>query len=292
MEHFDRAPTMSMPIRGGVAVITGAASGIGRATALALAARGCDLALVDRQREALEVCAAAASGRGVRVSTYPLDIADAGVLDSLPDSVARDHGRVSILINNAGVSLVGRFEELSIEEFRWLFEINFLAPVHLTGGFLPLLRCEPAAQIVNISSLFGLVAPPGQTAYSASKFAMRGFSEALRHELAGSTVGVTVVHPGGVKTAIATSARIAAGTDAERATATVHHFTKTALRLSPDAAAEQIVRAIKRRSKRLLIGNDARILDLLQRLLPSTYGIVLARMLARSTAKPEPIPGG
>ncbi|HEV2130542.1 MAG TPA: SDR family NAD(P)-dependent oxidoreductase, partial [Longimicrobiaceae bacterium] len=198
---------MKLVLQEGVAVVTGAASGIGRAMALALAARGCHLALVDRNAESLEETARQAEERGVRVSWHPLDVTDGDAISALPGAVLAQHGRVTILLNNAGVTLIGRFEEVTLEEFRWLLEVNFFAVVALTGAFLPILLRQEQAQIVNVSSLFGIIAPAEQTAYSASKFAVRGFSEALRHELEGSPVGVTVVHPGGVRTAIATSAR-------------------------------------------------------------------------------------
>ncbi|CAN5481188.1 hypothetical protein BH24GEM3_BH24GEM3_04070 [soil metagenome] len=195
------------------------------------------------------------------------------------------HGRVTILLNNAGVSLVGRFEEVTMEEFRWLLEINFFAVVALTNAFLPILLRQEQAQIVNVSSLFGIIAPAEQTAYSASKFAVRGFSEALRHELEGSSVGVTVVHPGGVRTAIATSARVAAAADPEEAAASAAKFTRRALRLSPEKAAATLVRAIERRRKRVLIGTDARVLDLLQRAAPARYWSGLRRRFERFRAE-------
>jgi short-subunit dehydrogenase len=166
---------------GGVAVLTGAASGIGRATALALAGRGCHLALVDRDAEGLVETARRITARRVRVSQHVLDVTDDDAVLALPEAVLTEHGRVTILINNAGVSLVGRFEEVTMAEFRWLIEINFLAVVVLTKVFLPILLQQKKAQIVNISSLFGIIAPAEQTAYVAAKFAVRGFSESLRH---------------------------------------------------------------------------------------------------------------
>ena len=268
---------MKFPLHNGVAVITGAASGIGRATALALAARGCHLALVDRQAQALEATAHLAEARGVRVSQHVLDVSHASAVAALPGAVLAHHGRVTVLINNAGVALVGRFEDLSMEEFRWLIEINFLAVVTLTKVFLPILMRQSQAQIVNISSVFGIIAPPEQTAYVASKFAVRGFSEALRHELHGSPVGVTVVHPGGVRTAIATSARVAAAMDPAAAARDSQRFTDMMLRLPPEKAAETIVRGMERRRERVLVGVDAHAADVLHRLAPARYWSLIRR---------------
>lgn len=269
---------MSLELKNGVAVVTGAASGIGRATALALAARGCHLALADRNAAGL--AATAAQARGVRVSQHVLDVADGTAVAALPGQVLAEHGRASILLNNAGVALVGSFAEVTLDEFRWLIEINFLAVVALTKAFLPTLLAQPQAQIVNISSVFGIIAPAHQAAYAAAKFAVRGFSEALRHELAGGPVGVTVVHPGGVRTAIATSARVAAAADAARAASDAATFT-AALRTTPEQAAAALVRAIERRDTRLLIGVDARAIDLAQRLMPARYWGALNWLYAR-----------
>ena len=164
-----------------VAVVTGAASGIGAALSSALADRGADLALVDRDAAGLHRIAEAVAGSGRKISQHVLDITDAAKVEDLPRAVLAAHGRVSILINNAGVALAGNFEEVRPEDFDWLMDVNFGGTVRMTRAFLPLLRGEKDAALVNISSLFGLIAPPGQTAYAASKFAVRGFTEALRH---------------------------------------------------------------------------------------------------------------
>ena len=272
---------MKIDLRQAVIVVTGAASGIGRATALALADAGAALALADRNAEGLAETVAEARGRGVEVSMHVLDVTEAAAVAALPGAVLDAHGRATVLVNNAGVSLAGRFEEVSMEEFRWLMEVNFFATVGLTKAFLPLLQRQEAAQIVNVSSLFGLIAPAEQVAYAASKFAVRGFSEALRHELEETPVGVTVVHPGGIRTAIARSARIAAGADAEAARAEAAAFERVFLRRPPEAAGEAIADAIARRRKRLLIGADARGGDALQRLLPSHYWAFLRRGFER-----------
>jgi len=262
-------------LEGGVAVVTGAASGIGRATALHLAARGCHLALVDRNAAGLEETARTAAERGIRVTQYPMDVTDATAVASLPDLVVADHGKVTILLNAAGVALQGRFSELSVEEFRWLIEINFMAVVGLTKAFLPVLLRQDQAQIANISSIYGIIAPAEQTAYVASKFAVRGFSESLRHELEGTGIEITVIHPGGIRTGIATSARIAAAADQEAAKASRRAFAEAFLTFPPEQAAAAIVRAIERRQKRLLIGADARAAAVLQWLAPVRYWAIL-----------------
>lgn len=273
-------PIKTLPLRDRVALITGAGSGIGRATALALAARGCRLALVDRNPAGLHEAAAQAQTLGARVAAYELDVADGAALAGLPARVQADLGPVTVLMNNAGVALVGAFADLTLEEFRWLFEINFQATVALTKACLPTLLAQPAAQIVNVSSIFGLIAPAHQTAYAASKFAVRGFSEALRHELEGTSVGVTVVHPGGVRTGIALNARVATRADAAEAARQAAEFTAL-FRTSPEEAAAQIVRALERRAPRLLLGSDAVALAALQQLLPVSYWAVLKRLFGR-----------
>lgn len=259
-----------MNLRDGVAVLTGAGSGIGRATAVALAQRGSHLAIADINAEALAATALLVEKFGVRVSQHPLDVADRAAVAALPEAVIAAHGKVTLVINNAGVALGGNFEQVSEADFDWLMRINFDSVVCMTRAFLPHLRNAPQARLVNVSSLFGLISPPGQAAYCASKFAVRGFSNALRHELEGSTVGVTVVHPGGVATAIATSAKAPAGADPaeiERG----RRLSQKLLRMPPEKAAEIIVSGIEKNRARVLVGNDARIASWFERLLPVTY---------------------
>jgi short-subunit dehydrogenase len=252
------------------AVLTGAGSGIGAALAPQVAAKGAHLALVDINEAGLVATAAAARAYQTRVTTHRLDVADAATIAALPAEVEAAHGGAGVLIANAGVALVGGFEQASLADFEWLMNINFWGAVRLTHAFLPLLRAQPAAQIALTSSVFGLIGPAGQTAYAASKFALRGFGEALRHELAASHIGVTVIHPGGIDTNIARSARVGVGMDPAIAKAGVALFQKM-LRTKPETAAARIIEAIARRKPRLLIGADAYQIDLIQRLVPARY---------------------
>ncbi len=264
-------------LAGKVAVVTGAASGIGRALALRLARERCDLALADLQGGPLAAVAASARQEGVRVSAHPVDVASLEAMTRFRDRVLTEHGRVDLLVNNAGVALIGTVEQVTLDDIAWLMGINFWGVVHGVKLFLPALRQRPEAHIVNLSSIFGIMAPPGQAAYCASKFAVRGFTEALRHELAGSAVVVSAVHPGGIRTPIAANARAAAAIGNSEREALVTRFAQIA-RTSPEDAAERILRGIKRNEKRILIGGDARFLDHVQRWLPVRYGRVLARL--------------
>ena len=260
---------------GKTAVVTGAASGIGRAVSRSLATRGCNLAIADVNEAGLEETAALI-GNGVRVTRHRLDVGDREAVAAFPDIVAGAHGGVDILVNNAGVALGGAFEQVSEADFEWLFGINFWGVVRMTRGFLPLLRQSSEARLVNLSSLFGLIAPPGQVAYSASKFAVRGFSEALRKELVGSRVGVTVVHPGGVATAIASSARPSRAVDPAEEARHRERFKKL-LKLPPEQAGETIVDGIARRRDRVLVGSDAKFASLIERIAPVAYWKLIGR---------------
>lgn len=271
----------AMELAGRTAVITGAGGGIGRAIAESLARRQCNLALADVDSPALERAAADLSASGIRISRHVLDVSDAKAVAALPAEVLAAHPRVELLVNNAGVALGGTFEQVGEADFEWLFGINFWGVVRMTRAFLPLLRAAPEARLVNLSSVFGLIAPPGQTAYAASKFAVRGFSDALRHELAGSSVGVTVVHPGGVNTAIARNARVHASASVNEIESTRHAF-QAALRLPAAAAGEAIVRAVEQRRSRVLVGRDARIIAAAERLSPVSYWRLLQRITPRS----------
>ncbi len=267
-------------LAGRVAVVTGAASGIGRSLALRLARERCALALADIDADGLADTAVEARKSGVPLSTHAVDVADRAAMTAFRDAVLREHKRVQLLVNNAGVALIGTIAELPIEQIEWLININFWGVVHGVTLFLPVLREQPEAQIVNLSSVFGLIAPPGQAAYAASKFAVRGFTEALRHELAGGSVKVSVVHPGGIRTAIAARARAAPTvSDAQRRDLAARF--ETMARTTPEQAAERIVQGIRRDEERILIGGDARLIDRVQRLFPASYWRVIGRAWGR-----------
>jgi short-subunit dehydrogenase len=275
-------------IPGAAAAVTGAASGIGRALALELAARGCDLALADRDEAGLQTVAAEIGRAHARkVTVHRVDVADPGQIEDFAQAAVASHPGLNILVNNAGVALLGQFGEIEQAQMDWLMNINFWGVVRSTRAFLPHLQRQREAHIVNLSSIFGIIAPPGQTAYAAAKFAVRGFSESLRHELqmAASPVRLSVVHPGGVATNIARNSRTGAGvTDNARRAQTIERFDAVA-RTTPAAAALRIIQGIEKNQPRILIGNDARVMDLLQRLRPGTYWPLLARLIEKMSKK-------
>ena len=253
-----------------VAVITGAGSGIGQALAVQLAAAGAHLALADIRSEALAATVALLPAHGRRVSQHLVDVASTREVAAFPAAVLDAHGGVDLLFNNAGVALGGHFTDLSAEDFDWLFDINFHGVVRVTRAFLPHLLQRPGAHLTNIASLFSLVAPAGQSAYSASKFAVRGFTDALRHELEGRELGISVVCPGGIATAIARNARMAASLPSEVVERQQARAAKL-LRMPPERAAADILAGIRRRKPRILVGHDARIGAFLERLMPIRY---------------------
>jgi short-subunit dehydrogenase len=268
------------------AAITGAASGIGRALAIEFAARGCDLALADRDEAGLRsVAAEIEAATRAKVSVHRLDVGDPAAIVAFAQAASAVHPTLNILINNAGVALFGQFHEIDQAEMDWLFNINFWGVVHGTRAFLPHLSRQKQAHIVNLSSIFGIVAPPGQSVYAAAKFAVRGFSESLRHELAmaQSPVRLSVVHPGGIATAIARNARMGHRiTDNARRVEAIERFDRLA-KTTPRDAALRIIKGIETNEPRILIGSDARFMDLLQRFLPGTYWNVMAKRLAKAT---------
>src|SRR5947209_18567671 len=272
-----------------VAVITGAGSGIGRALAQELALHGAKLALADVDGTALEETRKTLEK--TQVETYVVDVSDPASVESFVRHVEKDFGRVSLLINNAGVALYGTFAEISIAEMDWLMRINFWGVVHGCKFFIPLLQREPEAHIVNVSSVFGLIAPAGQTAYAASKFAVRGFTQALRQELidANSNISVTCVHPGGIRTSIADNARAGAATRVDDQMEARERFNKV-VRTTPEAAARTIVNGIMRNQARVLIGPDAYQIDLFQRLMPVRCGSVLAKVMEKRAPRKKKAP--
>ena len=266
----------------GTAILTGAASGIGAALAGQLADRGAPLVLIDRDEERLSAVAATVRAKyaGLPVTTVVVDLADEDATLALGQQLAADHPDTTLLINNAGVALGGRFDQVTAAEFDWLLAVNFRAVVTLTRALYPVLVAHPGSHLVNLSSLFGLIAPAGQVAYATSKYAVRGFTEAMRAELAPLQVGVTVVHPGGIRTRIAENARAGSGVPEHEGKAGRDAFAKL-LTFDPDDAAALIVRAVERRRPRLLIGWSAKIPDVLARVAPGSYTRLLGVLQRR-----------
>ena len=275
------ATTQHYRFAGNTAVLTGAASGIGEQLAYGLADRGSDLVLVDRDAAGLEAVAGKIRGAhpDLTVETHVVDLADRAATTSLAERIAADHPRLGLLVNNAGVALGGRFRQLTLDEFEWVMDINFRAPVILTHHLLPALTATPGGHLVNVSSLYGLIGPAGQSAYSSSKFAIRGFSEVLRHELVETGTGVTQVHPGGIRTNVASSARIGSGVDPAEIARHQAAFAKL-LSYPPEKAAGEILDGVEKRRTRVLIASSAKVPDLLARLLPGSYGPVLEKLTA------------
>jgi NAD(P)-dependent dehydrogenase (short-subunit alcohol dehydrogenase family) len=270
---------------GKVAVITGAGSGIGRALALNLAARGAVLALSDKDEVGLLETAERATARHAReVHTEKLDVSDRSAMADYARSVAADLGRVNVVFNNAGVALHGDFEEMSYEQFEWVMNVNFWGVVNGSKEFLPHLIASGEGHLVNISSLFGLMGMPGQSAYNASKFGVRGFTEALRTEmlLNRHPVKVSCVHPGGIKTAIARNART---TDSHDPQSVAQLFDKKLARTSADKAAAIIVEGVLKDRPRIVVGGDAVLLDAYVRLVGARYQSAVAKVASRIMPK-------
>ena len=260
---------------GRVAVVTGAASGIGRSLALALAAEGARLAISDVDTTGLTETAALARARGAQVHEQRLDVADREAVVAYAATVAEHYGAVHLVVNNAGIALTGDVVDLTFKDVEQIIDVDFWGVAHGTMAFLPHLIASGEGTLVNISSLFGLIGMPGQSAYNAAKFAVRGFTESLRQELliSGEPVTVTCVHPGGIKTNIARNATAVGGHDAA---ALSDLFDARLARTTPDRAARVILDGARRGRGRVLIGADAKALDLLQRLTGSGYQRLVA----------------
>lgn len=271
---------------GKVVVITGAGSGIGRALALDLASRGAVLALSDKDEVGLMGTAEQCLARHAReVRTDKVDVTDREAVAAYAAAVASELGRVDAVFNNAGVAVHGDFEEMDYEDFSWVIDVNLWGVVHGSKEFLPHLVASGDGHLVNISSLFGLMGMPGQSAYNASKFAVRGFTEALRTEMLVNRhpVQVTSVHPGGIRTSIARNARTTRSHDP----ATVADFFDRRLaRMSPERAAQVILAGVLANRPRIVVGADAKVLDVLVRLVGPRYQDVVARISRRVTPTP------
>lgn len=278
-----------------VAAITGAGSGIGRALAYGLARQGCQLALSDVNAEGLAETAAQARKLGVQVSEALVNVADREAVYAWAEQVVAEHGRVNAIFNNAGVAQGGTVEGNDYTDYEWIMNINFWGVVNGTKAFLPHIKASGQGHIVNVSSVFGLFAQPGMSAYNASKFAVRGFTESLRQELDMADCGVSAscVHPGGIKTNIAKTARMndslakVTGQAAEQAR---QQFNDQLLRTTPEKAAQVIINGVLGNKRRILIGPDAYALDGMQRLWPAFYQRLVTfsmGLAARFAPKPK-----
>lgn len=267
-------------LRDRVAVVTGAGSGIGRAVCEVLARRGCDLALVDVDEAGAEETARRVQEAGRRATVHRADVSDRQRMQALPDEVLEAHGAVHVLVNNAGVSVSATFEEQSLEDFDWIVGINFWGVVHGCKFFLPVLQRQDEAQIVNLSSMLGLMGVPTQASYCATKFAVRGLSEVLQTELSGTPVRVLCVHPGAVRTNIVNASR---STDADARRRAADLFATRAM--PPERAAELIVRSVERGRERLLVCTEAWATDWLKRLAPGLTQTAVG-WLARRYGRP------
>lgn len=264
-------------LRGKTAVVTGAASGIGRALAFRLAQSGCRVALVDRDEAGVrKVAGTITLGRAGWVSPFIADVSDPERMAALPDEIAEKLGDISLLVNNAGISLHKRFGAMTVEEARRVFDVNFWGAVHGCKFFLPHLQKAPEAHIVNVGSILGITGLPEKTAYAASKAALQGFSNALRAELAGTNVGVTLVLPGPVATNIVSSGR--AESPEQQAEEAEFLLKKGIL---PEIVAEKVVRAVKNNRYRVRVGTMAVILDIAVRALPSSIPSLIGRFSRR-----------
>jgi NAD(P)-dependent dehydrogenase (short-subunit alcohol dehydrogenase family) len=281
---FQRTGEAMWNWRDGVAVVTGAGSGMGRCLTQQLAEKGSSLALADVNEKNLEETVGLLGGTKGKITRHIVNVAQEAQVKQFVGEVEEQHGRATVLFNNAGVALLGDFEEISLADFRWLMDINFWGVVYGTAYFLPLLRKEKRAHIVNTSSLLGFFGAAGQSAYCASKFAVRGFTESLHHELLGTNVGVTCVHPGFVRTAIAASAKQGEKAAAKLRAESLERFKKVA-RTAPEVAAAKILRGVERGAMRVLIGADSYFVDIWQRLKPASYWNLLAKQFEVSSAK-------
>ena len=261
-----------------VAVITGGASGIGRALAIRFGKEGiAGIAISDINEPDLKETARMINDLGVSVSSHIIDVSKLDQMQRFAAEVVAKHGRVTHLINNAGVGLIGTFDQLSINDFKWMMGINFWGVVYGTKVFLPILLEQESGHLVNISSVFGLIAPPEQSAYCAAKFAVRGFTESLRHELAETNVSVSCVHPGGIKTNIIRNARVGEGALEEWKKQGAEFFEKIT-QTTAEEAAEIILKGIKKKNPRILVGEDAKQISKIARAFPKKYLKILERL--------------
>ncbi len=269
-----------------VAAITGASSGMGRELAVELASRGCALSLSDVNVKGLEETAVLAREKGVKVTTAKLDVSNRDAFYAWADQTAKDHGGANLIFNNAGVALNAPLETISQKDFEWIVGINFWGVVYGSQAFLPLLKASGDGHIINTSSLFGLIGTPGTGAYSATKFAVRGYTESLRIELDIMNCGVsaTCVHPGGIRTAINNNARIGEGIEklmGVSAETARDRFDKMLNTTSANKAARIILKAVEKNARRVVVGPDAKAMDIVVRVLGSTYQPLVSSNMKR-----------
>jgi short-subunit dehydrogenase len=275
-----------LDVRGQTSVITGAASGMGAEVARELDRRGARLALIDRNADGLAALAADLTGTGH--TTHVVDLTDDHAVFALAGEVTASHPHVQSLITCAGSSMLGDIDQVTMDEMRWLMDVNLWGTVNITKALLPALRREPAAHITHLVSIYGLAAPAGRIPYAMSKFAVRGFTESLRHELENSNVTVGAIYPAGVKTGIILHGRYAAAIDpavAQRAAAAQAAMYHT----EPADAAARIVEATIRRKPRTMIGREARLVDVLSRVTPTAYWKPMRRPLRDAIDTTTPI---
>lgn len=265
---------------GKVAVITGAGSGIGRALGLNLAKRGAKLALSDIDAEGLAETVRQAEALGADVKSDRLNVAEREAVLAYADAVVAHFGTVNQVYNNAGIAYNGDVEKSNFKDIERIMDVDFYGVVHGTKAFLPHVITSGDGHVVNISSLFGLIAVPGQSAYNAAKFAVRGFTEALRQEMliAKHPVKVTCVHPGGIKTAVARNATVA---DGENAQTVAEFFDKRLAIHTPEMAAETIINAVAKGHARVVVGWEAKALEALARIIGPRYQQIIAKLVSR-----------
>lgn len=260
------------------AVITGAGSGIGRALAQQLSEEGALLALSDVNEKSLEETKASLKGTG-KVSLTKLDVSDRSAFEQYAKDTITEFGQVDMLFNNAGVALAQTVEDCSYDDFEWLMNINFWGVVYGTKSFLPHMLTRPEAIIVNVSSIFGIIALPTQSQYNAAKFAVRGFTESLRQEVKKTNLNVSCVHPGGIKTNIVVNGRMHTSMVGEQThTQQIEEFNKMA-RTTPEKAALTILNGVRKNKRRILIGQDAKFMDRMQRFFPEKYTDIFGALL-------------
>lgn len=254
-----------------VCVITGAGSGIGAACARAMAAEGAIVIGADLRMDMLDKVAAEVTEAGGQMHTHQLDVADRDAVFALAEKVNKAHGAADLVVNNAGVAHAATVEEMTFDNFQWVMDIDFWGVVHGTQAFLPAMIAKGSGHIANVSSIFGLIGVPTQSAYNAAKFGVLGFGEALRHEVKEQGIGVSTIHPGGINTNIVRHARFQQGPDMENereeAIQRFAQFTMT----QPEGAAKTIIKGIKRNKARILIGPDAHFVDWVRRIFPTHY---------------------